>query len=66
MITTGKIAFITGAGKGIGLETARRLGNRGVHLVLGVRKQAQGEAALETLRSEGSVADLLGLELDDA
>lgn len=65
-MTTEKIAFITGAGKGIGLETARRLGNRGVHVVLGVRKQAQGEAALETLRREGISADLLIFELAKA
>ncbi len=41
-----KVAFITGAGKGIGLETARGLGRHGVHVVIGVRKQIQGEAAL--------------------
>ncbi len=66
MTTTRKIAFITGAGKGIGLETARGLGNKGVHVVLGVRKQAQGEAALQTLRSEGISADLLIFELSKA
>jgi NAD(P)-dependent dehydrogenase (short-subunit alcohol dehydrogenase family) len=66
MTTTQKIAFITGAGRGIGLETARGLGSKGVHVVLGVRKQAQGEAALEALRSEGISADLLAFELAEA
>lgn len=66
MTTTQKVAFITGAGRGIGLETARRLGSKGVHVVLGVRKQAQGEVALETLRSEDISADLMIFELSRA
>lgn len=58
-----KVAFITGAGKGIGLETARGLGRRGIHVVLGVRQPAQGEAALAALRQEGISADLLVFDL---
>jgi NAD(P)-dependent dehydrogenase (short-subunit alcohol dehydrogenase family) len=50
---SGKVAFITGANKGIGLETARGLGTLGVAVVLGSRDEARGRAAADKLRSEG-------------
>jgi NAD(P)-dependent dehydrogenase (short-subunit alcohol dehydrogenase family) len=48
-----KVAFITGANKGIGLETARGLGKLGIAVVLGSRDEARGRAAADRLRSEG-------------
>jgi NAD(P)-dependent dehydrogenase (short-subunit alcohol dehydrogenase family) len=48
-----KVAFITGANKGIGLETARGLGKLGFRVVLGSRDEARGRAAADRLRSEG-------------
>lgn len=48
-----KIAFITGANKGIGLETARGLGRLGIAVVLASRDEANGRAAAEALRAEG-------------
>ena len=48
-----KVAFITGANKGIGLETARGLGKLGVRVVLGSRDEAKGRAAAEALKAEG-------------
>src|SRR5262245_47018648 len=48
-----KVAFITGANKGIGLETARGLGKLGFAVVLGSRDEARGRAAADKLRSEG-------------
>jgi len=53
MTTPDKVAFITGANKGIGFETARGLGELGIAVVLGSRDIAKGRAAAETLRSEG-------------
>jgi NAD(P)-dependent dehydrogenase (short-subunit alcohol dehydrogenase family) len=50
---SGKVAFITGANKGIGLETARGLGKLGLAVVLGSRDEARGQAAADQLRSEG-------------
>jgi NAD(P)-dependent dehydrogenase (short-subunit alcohol dehydrogenase family) len=50
---SGKVAFITGANRGIGLETARGLGKLGVTVVIGSRDEARGRAAAEQLRSEG-------------
>jgi NAD(P)-dependent dehydrogenase (short-subunit alcohol dehydrogenase family) len=48
-----KVAFITGANKGIGLETARGLGKVGLTVLIGSRDEAKGQAAADNLRSEG-------------
>jgi NAD(P)-dependent dehydrogenase (short-subunit alcohol dehydrogenase family) len=53
MATEDKVAFITGANKGIGLETARGLGKLGIAVIIGSRDEANGRAAADTLRSEG-------------
>ena len=45
--------LITGANKGIGLETARQLANAGYHIYLGCRDKERGEEAVELLHSEG-------------
>lgn len=46
----GKTVVITGASSGIGLETARALAAQGAKLVLVVRSQERGEAAIATIR----------------
>jgi NAD(P)-dependent dehydrogenase (short-subunit alcohol dehydrogenase family) len=48
-----KAAFIPGANKGIGFETARELGKLGLAIVISSRDEARGGAAAEKLRSEG-------------
>ncbi len=50
-----RIAFITGANKGIGLETARGLGRMGIAVLIGSRDEANGRAAADRLRGEGIV-----------
>ncbi len=50
---SGKVALITGANKGIGLETARQLGKLGLVVVMGSRDEAKGRAAADKLRTEG-------------
>ena len=48
-----KVALITGANKGLGLETARQLGQQNYTVLLGARDVARGEAAAQMLRDEG-------------
>ncbi len=57
-----KVALITGAYKGIGFETARQLGQKGITIVVTARDQAKADGAAATLRAEGN--DAFGLKLD--
>lgn len=52
-MSTSKIALITGANKGIGLETARQLARLKITVLLGARDAGRGEAAAAKLRAEG-------------
>jgi NADP-dependent 3-hydroxy acid dehydrogenase YdfG len=45
MITNKRVAFITGANRGIGLETTRELGQKGIAVVLGARDYDNGQVA---------------------
>jgi NAD(P)-dependent dehydrogenase (short-subunit alcohol dehydrogenase family) len=53
MASQERIAFITGANKGIGLETARGLGELGITVVMASRDEARGRTAADTLRTAG-------------
>ena len=46
---TKKIAIITGANKGIGIEIARSLGKAGLTVLVGARSEDRGEAAAAEL-----------------
>ncbi|MBD0344347.1 MAG: SDR family oxidoreductase [Coleofasciculus sp. Co-bin14] len=48
----GRIALITGANKGIGLEIARQLGTQGITVLLGVRDENRGREAAQKLQAE--------------
>ena len=60
----GKVAFITGGNRGLGLETARELGKQGIVVVLGSRDSKKGEAAAAKLRDEGITAESLGFDVN--
>ena len=61
-MSTKKIALITGANKGIGLETARQLAKQGITVLAGARDEAKANAAADELRKEG--LDVHGIVLD--
>jgi NAD(P)-dependent dehydrogenase (short-subunit alcohol dehydrogenase family) len=60
-----KVALVTGANKGLGLEIARQLGQQGITVVLSARDAAKGEPAVATLKSEGIDAHFVKLEVTD-
>jgi NAD(P)-dependent dehydrogenase (short-subunit alcohol dehydrogenase family) len=60
----GRVAVVTGANSGLGLETARQLAARGATVVLAVRSPQRGSAATEDIRSTTPDARLELQELD--
>lgn len=64
----GKLAVVTGATGGIGLEIARGLARRGAALILPCRNPAKGERVAEALRSElapDASIELVEMDLED-
>jgi NAD(P)-dependent dehydrogenase (short-subunit alcohol dehydrogenase family) len=57
--------LVTGANKGLGYETARRLGGLGLTVLVGARDPQRGNAAVARLREGGADAHLVELDLTD-
>jgi NAD(P)-dependent dehydrogenase (short-subunit alcohol dehydrogenase family) len=55
---SGKVAVVTGASTGLGLETSRALAAAGAHVVLAVRSDDKGEASLAAIREQLPEASL--------
>jgi NAD(P)-dependent dehydrogenase (short-subunit alcohol dehydrogenase family) len=62
-MSTKKVALISGANKGIGLETARQLGKQGIVVLVGARDLSKGEAAAVQLKKEGIDARALKFDV---
>ncbi len=60
-----RIALITGANKGIGLETVRQLAQAGMTALIGAREAARGEAAAAQLKKEGLDVRFIQLDVTD-
>jgi NAD(P)-dependent dehydrogenase (short-subunit alcohol dehydrogenase family) len=61
---SGKLALVTGASAGIGVETVRALASAGAEVVMAVRDTAKGEKAAEQIRESVPAAQLEIRELD--
>ena len=61
-----KVAFITGANRGIGFETAKGLGALGISVVIGARDIAKGEAAAKQLQALGYKAEAIHYDANQA
>src|SRR3984957_6707479 len=62
------IALVTGANKGIGFETARQLGARGVTVLADARDEARGRQAgrgLREARGDGAEVRFVPLDVTD-
>ena len=60
------LALVTGANRGIGLETASQLAARGYQVLAGSRDIERGEAAVAPLRSRGLAVAARQLDVTDA
>jgi NAD(P)-dependent dehydrogenase (short-subunit alcohol dehydrogenase family) len=61
-----KVALITGANRGIGLETAKQLGEKGVTVVVAARKLSDAEQTAAKLKASGIDAYPVKLDVTSA
>lgn len=65
MTTTGRVALVSGANRGIGREVTRQLGSEGCTVILGSRDIAAGSAAVEEISAEGLAVVAHQLDVTD-
>ena len=65
MTTTKKIALVTGATRGIGLETVRQLAQQDAHVILAGRDYAKADAAAQALRKQNLDVEAIALDVTD-
>ncbi|GAA4556542.1 glucose 1-dehydrogenase [Planotetraspora kaengkrachanensis] len=65
-LLAGKVAFITGAGRGIGAAAARLFAREGARVLLAARTEAQLKAVTEEVQAAGGIADYAVCDLADA
>lgn len=58
-----KVALVTGANRGIGLEIVRQLARRGITVVLGSRDQSKGKKGTNSLLKEGLSVSVVRLDV---
>ncbi|SRR5216683_1207101 len=64
-MTEERIALVTGANKGLGWETARRLGALRMTVLVGARHPQRGQEAADKLRAQGVSARFIVLDVTD-
>ena len=66
MSTQEKIALVTGATRGIGLETVRQLAETGVHVLLAGRNRDKAVEAASQLQRKGLLVEAIALDVTDS
>ncbi|MEO8028208.1 MAG: SDR family oxidoreductase [Bryobacteraceae bacterium] len=66
MADTKRVALITGANRGIGFETAKQLGNKGVTVIVAARSLNAAEDAASKLKAENIDAQPIQLDVTNA
>ncbi|MEU0968160.1 glucose 1-dehydrogenase [Streptomyces sp. NPDC005917] len=64
-LLTGKVAFISGAGRGIGAAAARLFAREGARVMLAARTEDQLKTVTEEIRTAGGTADHVVCDLAD-
>src|ERR1700735_1809463 len=62
--STKKVALVTGANKGIGLEMSRQLGKAAVTVLMGARNEELGKAAAAKLKGEKLDVHFVHIDLE--
>lgn len=62
-MSSARIALITGANKGLGFETSRRLAQQGITVLMGARSIAKGKAAVKQLKDKGLDVEFIHLDV---
>src|SRR5438445_4156333 len=60
-----RVALVTGANRGIGLEICRQLSSRGLRVILAARDRARGEAAARALHEDALDVGAEALDVTD-
>ncbi len=63
MSLSGKIAVVTGAGRGIGLAIAEAIAQQGAHVVLTARTEAEIKSAAENIVARGGSASAIACDV---
>ncbi|MFJ9248417.1 SDR family NAD(P)-dependent oxidoreductase [Streptomyces sp. NPDC101776] len=65
-LLAGKVAFVTGAGRGIGAAAARLFAREGARVLLAARTETQLKTVTEEIRETGGTADYVLCDLADS
>lgn len=60
-----KVALVTGANRGIGLEASRQLAQKGITVIMASRDQNRGTQAYQQLKGEGLEVELVKLDMNN-
>ncbi|MGV1756055.1 SDR family oxidoreductase [Rhizobium sp. A22-96] len=62
---TGRVALVTGGGRGLGFEMAQALADVGAHVIINGRTEATLNAAVETIRARDGSAEAAAFDIAD-